>query len=56
MESHPASVYKEVAVGHKKGMKKYINRFVEEADDLLMQIGNETFYSLSKEYKEERND
>ena len=44
-----------VSPGGRKGMKKYIKRFVEEANDLLIQVGNETFYGSPKEYKEETN-
>ena len=43
LESHLAAMYKDASVAQKKGMKKCINRFVEEADDVLMQIGNGTF-------------
>ena len=40
-------------MGERKRKKQHIIRFTSEVDELLMQIGNKTFYSASKEYKEE---
>ena len=40
-------------MGERKGMKQHIIRFISEVDELLLQIGNKTFYSASKEYRED---
>ena len=41
------------SVGERKAMKKRVNRFITEVDDLLMQVGNATFWSASKDSKDE---
>ena len=52
LETHLSAVYKNASVGERKGMKQHIARFVSEVDELLLQIGNKSFYSASKEYKD----
>ena len=53
LEDHFNAAYKDYQIGKRKGFMKHINRFTEEADDLLMQIGNETFYGASDDYKKD---
>ena len=53
LEPHLAEIYKDASIGQRKGMKQHIARFTSEADELLQQIGNKTFYSASKEYRED---
>ena len=53
VEEHLDSVYKDASSGERKGMKQHMTRFVSEVDDLLLQIGNKSFYSASKDYRDE---
>ena len=53
LEDHLVLAHKDYSVGRRKGLKKYIVRFVGELDDSLMQIGNESFYTALKDYKKE---
>lgn len=53
LEQHLADVYKDASVGERKGLKQHVVRFVSEVDELLFQIGNKSFHTASKEYKDE---
>ena len=53
LETHLAAVYKDASVEEREGMKQHIVRLVSEVDELLFQIGNKTFYTASKEYRED---
>lgn len=53
LESYLADIYKDLSSGQRKGKKKYIKRFVDEADDFMAQVGNGIFRSSSKEYQDE---
>ena len=53
LEDHMNEVYDKYSVGIRKGYKNDIKRFVDEADEFMMQVGNESFYDTSKEYKDD---
>ena len=53
LEDHFNAACKDYKIGRRKGLKKNINRSIEEVDDLLMEVGNGSFYGASDDYKQE---
>ena len=53
LENHLNKLYEEFSVGTRKGLKKDIVRFINEADEFMMQVGNESFFSSSKDYRDD---
>ena len=53
IESQLEARYKSLSVGQRKGLKKPIRRFVEEADEFMDQVGNGSFFGTKEEYKKE---
>ena len=45
----------DVAARKRKGSKKHLKRFVDEADDVSPQIGNGTFNLTMKEFKDKQS-
>ena len=53
LANHLESTYVNLSIGERKRIKKNIKRFMDEVDDFIMQIGNETFHGSPKHYKED---
>ena len=53
VENHLGTVYKDLGIGLRKGIKTDITRFINELDEFMMQVGNESFFSTSKDYRDD---
>ena len=50
VETHLDAKYRTLGIGQRKGLKKPIRRFVEEAEEFMDQVGNESFFNAKEEY------
>ena len=52
LESQLNTSYPALSVGERKGKKKHILRFLEEANEFALQVGNKSFHGAAKDYRD----